>query len=61
MVFYVKNLSGTEASSLGLFFFFNFLGSVRCILGILYFLANIHLSVRTYHACHFGSGLTQSG
>ena len=28
-------------------------------LGILYFMTNIHLSVRTYHASSFGSGLSQ--
>jgi hypothetical protein len=30
-------------------------------LGILYFLVNMHLSVSTYHACPFGSGVPHSG
>jgi hypothetical protein len=32
-----------------------------CIMGILYFMANSHLSVITYHTCHFRSGLPHSG
>jgi hypothetical protein len=48
-----KNLdkSRIEASSLGPSFLLNFLWSVGCIMVILYFLANIHLSVSIYHAC----------
>jgi hypothetical protein len=54
-------LSGIEASSLGPSFLFNFSGSVGYIVGILYFLANIHSSVSTYHACPFGFRLPHSG
>jgi hypothetical protein len=32
-----------------------------CILGILSFLANIHLSVSAYHVCSFVIGLPHSG
>lgn len=53
--------TGTEAPSLGLFCLLHFLRSVGCILDVLYFLANIHLSVRTYHACPLGSGLPHWG
>ena len=42
-------LSEIQACSLGPSFLFNFFGSVECIMGILYFMANIHLSV-TAHA-----------
>jgi hypothetical protein len=54
-------LSGIKACSFGPSFLFNFLLSVSCIIGILYFLANIHLLVNTYHACPFKSGLPHSG
>jgi hypothetical protein len=47
-------LSGVEAFSLGHFCLLHFLWSVGCILGILYFLANIYLSVIAYHTCPFG-------
>ena len=42
-------------------FLFTFFGSVRYILGILCFMANIHLSMSTFHACPFGSRLLHSG
>jgi hypothetical protein len=45
---------------LGPSFLFSLFGSVECIVGILYFMANIHLSVSTYHACTFGTGLPHS-
>jgi hypothetical protein len=54
-------LSEIEASSFRPFFLFNFLESVGCIIGILYFMANIHLSVSKYHAYLFGSELSHSG
>jgi hypothetical protein len=54
-------LSRIEASSLGPYCLLHFLWSVCCILGILYFLTNIHLSVSTYHAGPFGSRLAHSG
>jgi hypothetical protein len=43
-------LSGIEASSLGTVFLLHFLSSVGCILDILYFLANINLSMSTCYA-----------
>jgi hypothetical protein len=48
-------LNGIEASSLGPFCLLktDLLWSVGCILGILYFLANIHISGSTYHAYSF--------
>jgi hypothetical protein len=46
--------AGIEASSLGPFLLLTFLSSMDCILGILYFLANIHLSVSTHHTCLLG-------
>ena len=54
-------LSRTEASTLGSLFFLHFIWSVSCVLGILIFLANIHLSVSTYHMCSFVTGLSHSG
>lgn len=49
-------LSGIQASLLIPSFFFNFFGSVECIMVIKYFLDNICLSVCTYHSCPFGYG-----
>jgi len=40
---------------------YGFWGFVECSLAILYFIADIHLSVNTYYACPFGSGLPHSG
>ena len=45
---YTSGIEGPEGNS--------FFGSVECILGILYFIANIQLLVSTYHVCSFGSG-----
>lgn len=42
------NLSGIQAHLLGFSFLFDCFGSVGCIVGILFFIANIQLSVRTY-------------
>jgi hypothetical protein len=39
------SLSGIEAHTLGPSFLLNFIRFVTCIMGILNFLANIHLSV----------------
>jgi hypothetical protein len=39
----------------------NFMSFANCILGILSFWANIHLSVRAYHVCSFVIGLPHSG
>ena len=49
MIILFHILSGTEASSLGPSFLFNFLGSVGCIMGTLFIWANSHLSVSIYH------------
>ena len=61
VIIFFPLLSGTEASSLGPFCLLYLLQSVGFILGILCFLANIHLPVNTYHACPFGSELPHSG
>jgi len=61
MIIFFPLLSEIEASSLGPSCLLHFLLSVGCILGVLYFLVNIHLSVSTYHACPFGSELPHSG
>ena len=42
-------------------FFLIFLCFANCILGILSFWANIHLSVSAYHVCSFVIGLPHSG
>jgi hypothetical protein len=41
--------------------FLSFMFSVNCILGILSFWANIHLSVSAYHVSSFVIGLPHSG
>jgi hypothetical protein len=46
---------------LGSSFLFSFFGSVEYILGILYFMANIHSQMITFHACPSGFGLPQTG
>ena len=46
-------LKRTKTSSLWSSFFLSFKWSVNCILGILHFWANIHLSVSAYHECSF--------
>lgn len=50
-------LRRTEASSLGYFCLLHFLLCVGCIQGSLYFLADTHLSMSTYHECPFRSEL----
>jgi hypothetical protein len=47
-------------ASLGPSLLFGFFGSVDCSMVILYFMANIHSEVSTYHTCPFGSGLLHS-
>jgi hypothetical protein len=42
-------------------FFLSFMCSANCILGILSFWANIHLSVSAYHVCSLVIGLPTSG
>ena len=54
-------LSRTEASTLWSSFLLSFMWSMSCIVGIPHSLANIHLSVITYHVCSFVTGLTHSG
>ena len=54
-------LSGIEVSSLGPSPLLSFIRSVSCIMVIGNFLANVQLSVSTYHACHFGSELPHLG
>jgi hypothetical protein len=42
-------------------FSFNFFGSVGYVMGILYFMANIHLSLSIYHVCPFGFEVPHTG
>ena len=51
----------TEVSILWSSCFLSFIWSVNCILGILNFWANIHLSVSVYHVCSFVIGLPHTG
>ena len=60
MTILLSLLSEMQASSLEPSFLFSFFGSVECIMGILYFMANIHLSMSICHACHFGYCLSCS-
>jgi hypothetical protein len=46
-------LRRTEVSTVWFSFFLTFMWSVNCILGILSFWANIHLSVSAYPVCYF--------
>jgi hypothetical protein len=50
-----------EVSTLWSSFFLSFMCFANCILGILNFLANIHLSVSAYHVSSFVIGLPHSG
>jgi hypothetical protein len=54
-------LRRTKVSTLWSSLFLSFKLSVNCILGILNFWANIHLSVSAYHMCSFVIGLPHSG
>jgi hypothetical protein len=51
-------LRRTEALILWSSFFLSFMWYVNCILGILSFWANIHLSVSVYHVCSFCDWVT---
>lgn len=53
----------SEKYSLGLFLLFSFFGSVEYSVGILYFMAKIHVQVSTYRPCmfFFGFWLLHSG
>ena len=53
-------LRRSEVSTLWSSFFLSFMCFANCILGILSFWANIHLSVGAYHMCLFVIGLPQS-
>jgi hypothetical protein len=50
-----------EVSTLWSSFFLSFMCFANCVLGILSFWANIHLSVSAYHMCSFVIGLPHSG
>jgi hypothetical protein len=54
-------LRRNEVSRLWSSFFLSFMCFANCILGILNFRDNIHLSVSAYHVCSFGIGLFHSG
>jgi hypothetical protein len=54
-------LRRTNVSTRWSSFFLSFMWSVKCILGILSFWANIQLSVSEYHVCSFVIGLPHSG
>ena len=54
-------LSEFEAYTLWFSFLLSLMWSFSCIMGILSFEANIHLSVSTQHVCSFGPGLPHSG
>ena len=49
-----SQLSGTEASTLVLSFLLTFIWHVSCVMGILNFLVNVHLSMSAYHVYPFG-------
>jgi hypothetical protein len=53
-------LRRTEVSTLWSSFFLSFMSFTNCILGILSFSANIHLSVNAYQVCSFVIGLPQN-
>jgi hypothetical protein len=54
-------LRRNEVSTLRSSFLLSFMCFANCILGILSFWANIHLSVSAYHVCSFVIGLPHSG
>jgi hypothetical protein len=56
----LEALCSIEGALLGLAECYMYCG-LRVVLGILYFLANIHLSVSTYHAYNWGSRFLYSG
>ena len=51
-------LKRSEVSTLWSSFFLSFMCFANCILGILCFWANIHLSVSAYHVCSFCDWVT---
>jgi hypothetical protein len=50
-----------KVSTLWSSFFLRFMCIVNCIVGILSFWANMHLSVRAYHVCSIMIVLSHSG
>jgi hypothetical protein len=60
-VHFVPVLRRNEVSTLWSSFFLSFMYFANCILGILSFWANIHLSVSAYHVCSFVIELPHSG
>jgi hypothetical protein len=54
-------LRGIEVSTFWSSFFLSFMCFTNCILGILNFWANIHLSVSAYHVCSFVTVLPHLG
>jgi hypothetical protein len=54
-------LRRNEVSTFWSSFFLSFMCFANCMLDILSFWANIHLSVSTYHVCSFVIGLPHSG
>jgi hypothetical protein len=54
-------LRRSEVSTLWSSFFLSFKCFVDCILGVLSFWTNIHLSMSAYHVCSFLIGLAHSG
>jgi hypothetical protein len=54
-------LRRNEVSTLWSSFFWSFMCFANCILSILSFCVNIHLSVSAYHVCSFVIGLPHSG
>jgi hypothetical protein len=50
-----------EVSTLWSSFFFSLMCFTNCILGILSFRSNIHLSVSADHVCPFGTGIPHLG
>jgi hypothetical protein len=61
MVILFHILIRSEVSTFWSSFFLSFMCFANCILGILNFWANIHLSVSAYHVCSFVIGLLHSG
>jgi hypothetical protein len=61
MCILIPHLRRAEVSILWSSFFLGFMCYMNCILSILSFWANIHLSVNAYHECSFVIGLPYSG
>jgi hypothetical protein len=54
-------LRRSKVSPLWSSFFLSFMSFANCIMGIIHFWANIHLSVSAYYVCSFMIGLPDSG